>query len=277
MVSPGDISSLRLPIEHYLPTPAQNAEMEHAVWILAERCMERRGFSFAAPPMLSHQRSDGEIRKRYGPSDLNEAQQYGYHDSPNPDRNLPKPKPLSDLPEPEFLALTGQSKKVQEKGKAALPPGAAAPPGGCLSEAQEKSVSGGHPYSSELARKIDTDSHSASAGGPRGAEIESAWSACMKDRGYRYSTHIEAYSDERWGRSPTPDSLEISVAVADVECKQETNFIGVWYSVESEFQKQQIDQHREQLENDRINLQHKLAVAAGAIAGSQPSATGAVP
>jgi hypothetical protein len=42
-------------------------------------------------------------------------------------------------------------------------------------------------------------------------------------------------------------AVEIQVAVTDVQCKQSTNLIGVWFTVESGYERQAIQQHVEKL------------------------------
>ncbi|MFF7635795.1 hypothetical protein ACFZB9_21985 [Kitasatospora sp. NPDC008050] len=250
--APSDLSALRLPIEDYLLTPAQDAHLEHAVWVVAGGCMKRQGFDFQAPPELAHQRSGSEVPRRYGPADPATAAVEGYHSPADPDQQ-PQPRtPLpADLPAPERAALTGT--------------GHGAPAGGCHGEAQRQ-LAGTDPLgSSQLAGQINSMSYTQATADPRVKAAFAAWSACMKAEGYTYATPVDAYNDPRWQQSSTPGRLEIATATADTGCKRRTNLIGIWYGVDAAYQQQQIRLHQAQLDHDRASEQHQLALAQQAL------------
>jgi hypothetical protein len=74
--------------------------------------------------------------------------------------------------------------------------------------------------------------------------VEQQWSACMADRGFQYATPIDAINSHYMNPS-TPEA--ISVAVADIQCKLETNLVGVVVAVQSAYDQQYIDAHRDKL------------------------------
>ncbi|GAA1992755.1 hypothetical protein [Kitasatospora viridis] len=250
--TPAGLAALRLPIEDYLLTPAQDAQLNHAVWVLAAACMKRQGFDFQTPPELAGQRSGGEAARRYGPADPAAAAVLGYHDTAAPAPQQPSGPPApADLPAPERAALIGS------------PQGG--PAGGCHGEAQRR-LAGTDPLgSSQLAGQINSMSYGQATADPRVTAAFAAWSGCMKANGYAYATPVDAYDDPRW-KSPAPGPVEIATALADIACKQRTDLIGTWYAVDAAYQQHQITVHQAQLDHDRAAEQHQLALA-----GQQPA------
>ncbi|MFE9426459.1 hypothetical protein ACFYNO_26255 [Kitasatospora sp. NPDC006697] len=237
-------AGLRLPIEDYLLTPAQDARLNHAVWTLAAACMKRHGFDFPTPPELTGQRTGSEVARRYGPTDPAAAAVLGYHDTAAPAPQQPSgPPPPADLPAPERAALTG-----------------------CHGEAQ-RGLAGTDPLgSSQLAGQINSMSYDQATVDPRVTAAFATWSGCMKAKGYAYATPVDAYNDPHW-KSPTPGPAEIATALADIACKQQTDLIGTWSTVDAAYQQHQITLHQAQLDHDRAAEQHQLTLAAQQPAG----------
>lgn len=63
----------------------------------------------------------------------------------------------------------------------------------------------------------------------------SAWSACMRKKGYRYSSPAEAASASGTQTSPQLRPAEITAAVAEVQCAYSTGLIGVANHLDREF------------------------------------------
>lgn len=80
----------------------------------------------------------------------------------------------------------------------------------------------------------------------------------MERAGFDYST-IWDPNDQAWPEPVTDE--EIAVAIADVECKQETNVLGVWMAVEAAYQVSAIRQHENELDALRIELSAEVANA----------------
>ncbi|MFI9783592.1 hypothetical protein ACIHEI_08825 [Kitasatospora sp. NPDC051984] len=264
-----------LPVEQYLLTPAQLAQLDYAIGLLTQDCMKRFQFSLDIPAELTHQRTGSQIPRRYGPSDLSEAQQYGYHSRPDEDRDLAKVPPPEDLPAAEQFVLTGNTNTAANSAPT-LSGGLDIPPGGCRGAAVREIGGGAGSYAgSELAQQIGDTSFMRAKSDDRVTAVNSAWSACMKTHGYAYQTPMDAFSDSQWKGSQMASQLELSVATADVTCKQQTNLIGVWYSVESAFQQQQIQKHAEQLAQDQSRMQQELGRTADVLrTANKPGTTG---
>ncbi|MDR2620457.1 MAG: hypothetical protein LBC29_05020 [Propionibacteriaceae bacterium] len=102
--------------------------------------------------------------------------------------------------------------------------------------------------------------------------VAEKWSACMKNYGFDYETPLYASRDHEWveaamaavqetagGVPLTPTSgvsaYQTAVAAADVQCKLDTNLVGIAVAVQSAYDQIYIDAHREQL----ADLQREIA------------------
>jgi hypothetical protein len=94
---------------------------------------------------------------------------------------------------------------------------------------------------------------------PRVVAVIKLWSECMKRSGFTYASPLDAGGDRpEWLRAATPSVAEIRTAVADVRCKQQTNLIGIWFTIESAYENGAIHLHIEQL----TQIRHQWAAAA---------------
>ena len=231
----GDMAAVSLPIERYLLTPAQNADINHAMWILTGRCMREHGQSFTIPPELTGQWAGSEVARRYGPTDLDEARRYGYHNPSNPGAGTGEPASIS--------ALSA---------------------GGCRGEAMRELGGGQSQGSQGLAEQIDLQSYQSSARSAQVIAAEAHWSTCMAGHGHHYGTPGDAFNDPTWRRSSTPSQTEVATALDDIRCKWQTNLIGVWVSVETRIQEGEIARHQSELDSERRQDNQELTAAARA-------------
>ena len=84
-----------------------------------------------------------------------------------------------------------------------------------------------------------------------------AWSRCMSRSGFSYSTPMDANNDDRWSGEKATDA-EIAVAVADVNCKKETNLVGIRVAVDAAHQNAEIAAHTGELQAVRDDLARQL-------------------
>jgi hypothetical protein len=85
------------------------------------------------------------------------------------------------------------------------------------------------------------------------AEVQQKWSNCMKAKGYDFSSVKE--SVDKYIRIPSPaTSEEKATAEVDIQCKIETNLVGVAAAVQSAYDEQYIDSHREALQTWRQQI-----------------------
>ncbi|MEV5505595.1 hypothetical protein [Streptomyces orinoci] len=247
--APSDLSTLRLPVEQYILTPADNAQLNQATWVLAGDCIQQHGVTFPTPAPLTHQRSGSEVPRRYGPADPAVAAKDGYH---NP-------------------AVTEQDKMPPTDSMASLSAADRATVNRCRAIAQ-KQLSGDAAYgSSSIGEQINSRSYIKATADDRVTAAFAAWSGCMKTAGYAYASPIDAYNDPHWSASPTAEQQEIATAQADITCKRRTNLIGIWYAVDAAYQQQQIEAHQAELDRDRASEQRQLGKARKVLARSPGS------
>jgi hypothetical protein len=123
------------------------------------------------------------------------------------------------------------------------------PQGGCLGEAERlleaRGPQGPGTDPEGIVARIKADSFERSMADPRVKKVFSAWSACMDSRGFRMSTPLDEVPT---ANAAAPSRREIAQARADVACKARTNLVGVWFAVESAYQRALIAEHVEQLD-----------------------------
>lgn len=123
------------------------------------------------------------------------------------------------------------------------------PEGGCLGEANralgwDSDDIPLYEFVDGLAAEADTRMHADS----RVAEVTSQWSECMGERGYHYDDLWEPERDPQWGAEDASGaerrtSAEIDTAVADVECRQDTNVGGVRLAVTRAYEQELLEEN----------------------------------
>ncbi|MFD9883116.1 hypothetical protein ACFWZT_16860 [Streptomyces alboflavus] len=218
----------------------------------AQSCMHRFGYrvdltphNSAASPMLYQ----GMNENTYGLTSISRARRYGYH--------LTKAEEDDDkIKDPP---LTTRQKYALNGGATFTEDGKKLPAGGCRAEA-ERSLQKGAP-------SIDDEDYAAAVALDVGKEVENdsrvrsafrSWSTCMRQEGFHYSHPMAPGESDRFLRTTEPGRQEIRTAVADVECKRQTNVIGIWISVETVYQKIAIRVGGKKLHQVRRSLLVKL-------------------
>ncbi|MGN9810657.1 hypothetical protein ACTMSW_14995 [Micromonospora sp. BQ11] len=247
-VSITDLKTYSLPLDAFEASPMQNVELDRARLLLLEDCLKRFGFDLTLPDPVPPPYTGNE--RRYGLADLDAARTRGYH------------------PPREALA-----KRVDSVPK--LPPAAEAiasgegvgsaqgvPKGGCLGEAQRK-ISANAPATDDpmLAEALSSQSYEQSRNDSRVLGAMSKWSDCMRRSGYEYDSSDQAINDRRF-HTEEPTALELAVASADVECKNEADLVEVWATVEVAYQQRSLEQNRDRLRVIEQILHTQLSNAA---------------
>ncbi|MYS23498.1 hypothetical protein GA0115240_15313 [Streptomyces sp. DvalAA-14] len=260
-----------LPIAPYLLTDSQADQLAAAQAVLTDRCMARFGFHYRTPAPAKGFRPKTPTQYRYGVTDPLAAKADGY--APPGSRIPPPAVKRPPLPAPMTLVLTGTNDSHVKPGSPQATGGEAyhgqrVPVGGCLGEARSRLLSAGPAAGGDasLADTINVDSFEDSRRDPRVKAVFAGWSACMKARGYTYPDPLTAASDPAWD-TKAPSAREEAVAAADADCKQRGNVIGVWYAVDSAYQRQAIGQHSKALAAVRTDITARLRLAAAALTG----------
>ena len=123
------------------------------------------------------------------------------------------------------------------------------PEGGCQGEAQrrlalvdpstQKAVDEG------LAERLSLETFQRSQDQPDVLDAFADWASCMRTKGHQYKKPLDPPADPKFKRAGSAE--ERRTAVDDVACKQSTNLIGRWYSVESAYQAELIENHQTEL------------------------------
>lgn len=263
-----DSASLAFPIDAYLITQQQRAEVDNATVIIARRCMQRFGFDYN--PMSKNtnvgQTTETNAPRRYGVVSPAQVAALGYH-PPAVDVSALRAS-ANTLDAAGIRVLTGGESPAQGASATATSGGAGSynglqiPAGGCLGEARRQLTGhGGSVNDSPIAQAIDADSLSRSQQEPQVVAVFKQWSACMAAKGYNYAAPYDAGNDRRWATS-TPTAVEIQTATADVACKQKTNLVGVWYAVDSALQTSMINAQQQQLDAVKDGIAQEMKATA---------------
>lgn len=255
-----------LPLDSYEYDFEDDFVVERAVWLLTSRCVARFGGEYTIteesllagiPPL------DSVNERRYGLLDAQSAASHGYN-VPDLGSDAPDGSDTGwDPSETELLLVRGA-----EAG-ATVPldiDGSPLPEGGCLGESNRLVEAGAppRPANMELLNELTGESYQRSESDSRVRDAMSGWSDCMRRAGYDYRSIWEP-NDRDWPE-PAGDE-EIAAAVADVECKQEVNLVGIWLAVETAYQNQLIEQHAEELAALRAYRDAEKENAARILAG----------
>ncbi|MFY4722962.1 hypothetical protein [Streptomyces sp. LaBMicrA B280] len=233
----------QLPMDAYQYTPAQSAELQAAVYSLANSCMRELGYSTDLPTRLRPGPDHNAFR--YGPvTEAQAAQGYRWM--------LRKAAPdgagaLNPTGE-EYGALLGTSRHGRN--------GRPVPTGGCFGSARGALADGGGRVDlPDVIRAIADDSYALSRRTAQVQAVFHAWSACMRQAGYHYPDPTAPARDKALvgtapsgtGPVPAPGPREVAVARADVACKRQVGLLSVWYSVERTLQTEAAARHAAEL------------------------------
>lgn len=95
-----------------------------------------------------------------------------------------------------------------------------------------------------------------------------AWSSCMDGKGHPGLADPYKAMDQGVTNDGKPSPESIALAVDDIDCKQQTGLVKIWFGVESAIQDKQIADNKSRLTG--IKEQHGKEVAA---AGKQMTAS----
>lgn len=237
----GLVAGLVLPLEHYMVTHPERAVAEGGYRDAVEECMARFGFELPPvdegppPPSLN----PANMERRYGVSDPETVARHGYR---LPGTEVERP-PSDGLPGGEAAArvLDGDP-----RGDAGEHEGSRIPDGGCAGEAERRVGR----VDDMLAAQLSMESLHRSEEDPRVQAAHRDWSACMAERGYAVAHPHEASGLLPWETERATEE-EITLALADVGCKESTDLVARWFRVEEELQRRLIEENVTALEEAR--------------------------
>jgi len=260
VMSPADIPSL--PMDQYVLAEKEMRSYTQAQAVLSRRCMARFGMSWLTDAQVTADLpSLGADPTRYFTIiDAQAARLHGYGD---PSARSSKEKRVTGY-EPtraERAVYDGTAKGVTDTAGKPLRTG------GCSAEVEAEMDRGGVRGVNALA--VGNEFYSLYAKVQQDSRVTDAfakWSACMKGKGFTYPTPPDAAGDPEW-KTGAETRAAISVATADVDCKQQHNTVGVWYAVMKAYQSSYIDNKAEHfsdiLANKKALIENSARVMRG--------------
>ncbi len=239
-------SQMSLPLVSMGLTVEESARVHDASDVLMRRCVARFGIVSTYPHIPEDKGSVYDVSTRYGLVDLSVAQKSGYG-LYYPATNEPNPSKASNWhpSAKEYQVTYGQnedgtplaSSPLNLEGKPVPARGCARYPG--------VSVIEGTKFDPQFIGTLMSKAYAQAEAEPRISAVERAWSRCMTKRGYAFQNRIAAIEHFDFSKPPTRDQIE--TATADVECKYETNYLGIWMSVETSFEDEEIAAHQPEI------------------------------
>lgn len=255
-----DSATLHLPVQDYMLTEEQLRTIAIARVTMVNGCLHRFKIKVSTPLMPTGPNLYGPISltdRRYGITDPVLATKFGFGLGPRDPRLQIKPAQPTLGPDGQ-TALTGQ-------GRSKLG-GQIVPDGGCLAEADRRldshKLQGVDP---ELPQRLQFQSFEWSRNDPKVRTAFQAWSNCMLHHRYHYNDPLAASADPQFTGSTSVSKQAIAVALTDISCKRRTNLVGIWFGVESDYQKRQIQTHANAFERAKAALDARVTVARAAI------------
>ncbi|MCX5423909.1 hypothetical protein [Streptomyces sp. NBC_00078] len=243
----------RLPIAAYSYSDAEYEVIESAQQVMARDCMRNFGLPYR-PPGKSAPAAISD--RRYGLSDMDDANRYGYRLPPQP----PEPEPKLTADQKKVLYGSRSREIPGEKNGRLEYRGKAVPDTGCLGSSIKKFAEPyAYPAGVTAASNISTDSYKDSM---RDSDIKSLftrWSACMKEKGYDYASPMDPFRTPAFTQGEVTEK-ERKTAAADVTCKRSTNLLESWLDTETRIQKGMIRKHTKVLQ--RLKELHREKVEA---------------
>ncbi|GHG04880.1 hypothetical protein ACFFSH_36865 [Streptomyces filamentosus] len=251
----GLAKGLTLPIERYLVSYADEITFLEGRGNAEIKCMRALGFPSwrteklgANPPSSG---SSSNMERRYGITIRSEAEKTGYHD---PSESAGSTSSLAGQETPQAIAAL----KGKQNGKAVQAlEGKPIPEGGCIGESRRQVPS----PDITLAEELSGQSFTASQETPEVKAAMAAWSACMKERGYQVATVWDAANLTDPASSSSAGDVEKKTALAEVDCKQQTDLVAIWFKAEQKIQETLVAKHQDALGKARANTVAGLTAA----------------
>ncbi|MBW1600411.1 hypothetical protein [Streptomyces sp. JJ38] len=281
----GLAKGLSLPLEDYAIPYAERVDWDEANRILQRRCMKDYGFTVDLPrPGVNPPPNNNEanIERRYGITDRPQAAKYGY-DLP-PELKKHTKHPFADLPDIQVEALTGHTKPGTPKpigevkgdgGYFAAPPqikparteinGKKTHKGGCIGWAKTK-LDAPEPDHFTVASFLG-DSLLKSQETTAVKNVIADWSSCMESKGHVGLADPYEAMEQGAPAGDTATKKNIALAVDDIDCKEKTGLVKVWFEAEAKIQRQQIKDNQTKLDEIKQGRAEAAQAAKAVITG----------
>lgn len=271
-----DANHRAMPLDPYLLNPKQSRTISRASATLVSRCMKRLGYDYVLPVASGDTTGIGadapttRMDGYFGFQTMAHAKTFGYHpEGAPPQAGAAAGGQAPSLTAGENTALTGTADPKRKNGPGGMPVnGRTVPDHGCVGEANRiltGSVTGsaGNP---DFVVSLKFDTLAKGQRDPRTRAVFASWADCMQRKGHRYADPLAASGDARWSSGPAPTAEELRVAVADQECRHDTNVVGVWFTADFGYQQAAVKQHSTRLADVHREMTDHLTAAQKALA-----------
>lgn len=273
---PGDggiAPPLPSPLASYLLQGTNLHTIQAAETELAGACLKRFGFEPVArefdqeAALAEQRRTDARL---YGITDLDVARIHGYQLAPATGGNDESAQAVSASYTYVYTGDRAGGVAIPRPGAELTSPGKVGgieiPPGGCLGEARAKLWgSANSEVKDAVAQNLRNTAYDAAKADARVQQVLAAWSRCMAAGGFSYQDPLSPDFDR--DPSAPPSTIELNTAVADIECKKQTELVKVWNQVDVEKQQQALEKHHLQLSEVKAKLQAGLRKAVAVLDG----------
>jgi len=261
---------VEFPINSYLPSDEQNVAMMLEGLHLVNECRAAEGDTGTSQIVLTRQGVDPSAATQPGASvadltryvaawrrdavtfsgmwqffDPDNAADYGYQRPPN------------ELPN---LMLTGSGSAVMA----------------CMDRVRSISP-GGQVVGPFMVGDLPDGGSQWQANDSRYVAVEKQWADCMAAAGFDYATPKDAIGQNYQASTATDKARATAVAVADVQCKIQTNLVGVAVAVQSAYDQIYIDSHRDQLAALQTQIADYIAGGVTVPASAPPTTVSTAP
>ncbi|MGP3931218.1 hypothetical protein [Nonomuraea sp. KM88] len=195
-----------LPFDGYLLTPSDAVAIQAARDSCAEAAQDAEAAGRRSTP--AHGVRLERNMRRYGITDVGDAERHGYH--------VPGP-----LVRPSSTPAADHA---------------------CAHEAEERLWGGVPEADFAWLSALNAQSVVRSESDPAVVTVTRAWSRCMRTHGFTYPDPLAALQDPAWRLDSAASSpRERAAAVSDVRCKRTTGYVTVRSAAETRFQKELVD------------------------------------
>ncbi|MFE6462381.1 hypothetical protein ACFVP0_33665 [Streptomyces cinereoruber] len=243
---------IHLPFDSYDLSRNQREEFRKAIYEVSNKCMKSYGLEW---PEATHAGTIGtDNSRRYGVINLLQAKEFGYG-VPLPDGiTIQEAQKIAEsnvertrnLPQEVRDVYTGEG-GMDFNGKAI-------PDGGCRGRAYAEL---GLPVSGIESTALDAmrnETWSRARTSSIVIDAVNKWRACMKEAGYNYKTPEDAVGAPSWQRNGAPSKAEINAATTDISCKRKVMLVEKWHAVETESQREMLQEKSDLLDGLKRDL-----------------------
>jgi hypothetical protein len=256
--------SVVLPLDAY-EVADNEAVLARAKTALAQQCMRAKGLDLPASLMDQTGPSSPPPSVLYGVIDMDSAKTYGYRLPPQQSGAGRQADASHDDITPAIADAYFENTRQNKLG--------------CAGEARQKLNTAKVEDADGFVNDLRQESSVAANGDSRVKAVTAKWSSCMKNAGFDYpDPQAPAHDHGLLGKGlptpagaalPPPSPDEIAVAVTDVTCKRQSQYLTTVALVTAAYQKEVIDKQAQRLKQGQDVWKQEVQDANKVLEGSR--------